>query len=62
MDHKILDDPPRTNHQNHMYRTIEHFLNIKYEGERFTGGRLPLDVLADLQALEDILTTFSREI
>lgn len=45
-----------------MYRTIEHFLNIKYEGERFTGGRLPLDVLADLQALEDILTTFSREI
>lgn len=45
-----------------MYRMFEHFLNIKYEGERFTGGRLPLDVLTDLQALEDILTTFSREI
>jgi hypothetical protein len=41
---------------------IEDFLNIKYEGERFSSGRLPLDVLADLQALEDILTTFAREI
>ena len=40
----------------------EQFLNIRYEGERFAGGRLPLDVLADLQALEDILTTFAREI
>lgn len=38
------------------------FLNIKYDGERFSGGRLPLDILADLQALEDILTTFAREI
>jgi hypothetical protein len=38
------------------------FLNIKYDGERFSGGRLPLDVLADLQALEDILATFAREI
>lgn len=42
--------------------TINEFLNIKYEGERFSSGRLPLDVLADLQALEDILTTFAREI
>lgn len=41
---------------------VEQFLNIKYEGERFSSGRLPLDVLADLQALEDILTTFAREI
>jgi hypothetical protein len=41
---------------------IRNFLNIKYDGERFSGGRLPLDVLADLQALEDILTTFAREI
>lgn len=38
------------------------FLNIKYDGVRFSGGRLPLDVLADLQALEDILATFAREI
>lgn len=42
--------------------TYKRFLNIRYEGERFRGGRLPLDVLADLQALEDILTTFAREI
>jgi hypothetical protein len=41
---------------------IAEFLNIKYEGERFSSGRLPLDVLADLEALEDILTTFAREI
>lgn len=41
---------------------IDNFLNIKYEGERFSGGRLPLDILADLQALEDILTSFAREI
>lgn len=40
----------------------ERFLNIKYEGARFSGGRLPLDVLTDLQALEDILTTFAREL
>jgi hypothetical protein len=40
----------------------ERFLNIKYEGARFSGGRLPLDVLTDLQALEDILMTFAREI
>ncbi|OSQ35490.1 hypothetical protein [Thalassospira mesophila] len=41
---------------------IEQFLEIKYKGERFSGGRLPLDVLADLQALEEILATFAREI
>lgn len=41
---------------------IENFLDIRYEGNRFAGGRLPLDVLADLQALQDILTTFAREI
>ena len=45
-----------------MTSIIEQFLNLKYEGQRFTGGRLPLDVLSDLQALEDILTTFAREI
>lgn len=45
-----------------MDKQISKFLNIKYEGERFSGGRLPLDILADLPALEDILTTFAREI
>lgn len=45
-----------------MDKIVEDFLNIKYEGSRFSKGRLPLDVLADLQALEDILTSFAREI
>lgn len=40
----------------------EKFINIRYRGDRFAGGRLPVDVLSDLQALEDILTTFAREI
>lgn len=45
-----------------MSDTIDAFINIKYVGTRFDGGQLPLDVLADLQALEDILTTFARDL
>lgn len=45
-----------------MEQVTADFLNIKYVGRRFSGGRLPLEVLADLQALQDILTTFAREI
>lgn len=45
-----------------MMTIFEKFINIRYRGERFAGGRLPVDVLSDLQALEDILTTFAREI
>jgi|GEM_PF-2657972 len=56
-----LDERQRSLHLSIMDRFAE-FLNIKYEGERFSSGRLPLDVLADLQALEDILTTFACEI
>jgi hypothetical protein len=55
-------DERRTGPHELLMDMIEDFLNIKYEGERFSSGRLPLDVLADLQALEDILTTFAREI
>jgi hypothetical protein len=36
-------------------------LRIKYVGERFNGGRLPLDVLADLPALRDLLIAYAKE-
>jgi len=45
-----------------MEDAIDAFINIKYVGARFDGGQLPLDVLSDLQALEDILTTFARDL
>ena len=45
-----------------MNECIKNFLNIKYSGKRFAGGRLPVDVVSDLQAIEDILATFAREI
>lgn len=45
-----------------MIEYIKKFLNIKYSGNRFDGGRLPVDVVSDLQAIEDILATFAREI
>lgn len=58
----MLDDELRGHDQQAMDKITDQFLNIKYEGERFSGGRLPLDILADLQALEDIITSFAREI
>lgn len=61
-DNKLLTARRADVINNKMKMPFEQFLNIKYEGDRFSGGRLPLDVLADLQALEDILTTFAREI
>lgn len=62
LNSSALDEIPEVYDQREMRIRSEHFLNIKYDGARFSGGRLPLDVLADLQALEDILTTFAREI
>ena len=35
---------------------------IKYEGARFEGARLPLDVLSDLPAFRDLLVSYAKDI
>ena len=42
--------------------TAKRFLNIRYVGERFSGGHIPLDVLRGLKELDDIFSDFVREI
>lgn len=36
-------------------------IKLKYVGDRFTGGRLPVDVLTDLPAFRDLLVAFAKE-
>jgi hypothetical protein len=37
-------------------------IQLRYVGDRYTGGRLPLDVLADLPAFRDLLFAYAKEV
>ncbi len=37
-------------------------IQLRYVGDRYNGGRLPLDVLADLPAFRDLLFAYAKEV
>ena len=41
--------------------TEEKTFKLRYVGARFTGARLPVNVLPDLQAFRDLLVSFAKD-